>query len=209
MTEDVTYADLKFQESYALEVIPKSKAVDEKAFQNSEDLREETRKLKESREILQTNFSSKLQEIRQSLCFEDQVNSKINGTSCSLCPAVWKWMGDDQCYYISEDKRSWKDSKKFCLSQNSTLLILKDLKNLKISIKPDRYYHWIGLYNNGSEWRWEDGTALDMADNKWPNLRGSHGKCAYLSTYYNPSIERQTCVTEYYWICEKAALQLP
>uniref|UniRef100_A0A8D0G7J2 C-type lectin domain-containing protein n=1 Tax=Sphenodon punctatus TaxID=8508 RepID=A0A8D0G7J2_SPHPU len=118
------------------------------SFQNSE----EARKCKESREALQTNFSRKLQEIRQSLCFEDPVNSKINGTSCSLCPAGWKLMGDDQCYYISEDKRSWENSKQFCLSQNSTLLILKDLKKLKISIKPDRYYHWIGLYNNGSEW---------------------------------------------------------
>uniref|UniRef100_A0A8C0G3K7 C-type lectin domain-containing protein n=1 Tax=Chelonoidis abingdonii TaxID=106734 RepID=A0A8C0G3K7_CHEAB len=53
--------------------------------------------------------------------------------SCTLCPSNWQRMGDDTCYYISSGKKTWEESRNFCASQNSTLLMIKDKQKLVCS----------------------------------------------------------------------------
>lgn len=52
------------------------------------------------------------------------------GQNCVLCPANWKWEGDDTCYYYSEEMKSLEQSQQFCSSQNSTLLLIKEAAKL-------------------------------------------------------------------------------
>uniref|UniRef100_A0A8C4YAX4 C-type lectin domain-containing protein n=2 Tax=Gopherus evgoodei TaxID=1825980 RepID=A0A8C4YAX4_9SAUR len=200
MTEEITYADLEFNKSYALENIPKPAAPEEKGlftssawrlaaltlltlclalmvgllalgvvfFQVTNICQEENVKLKEKEKALQTNFSSRLQEIRESLCLEGEVKNKNNEMSCTLCPTNWQRMGDDSCYYISSGKKTWEWSRNFCASQNSTLLMIKDkqkLENVSRYFIKERY--WIGLSQSKTErdgWFWEDTTALSTSE---------------------------------------------
>ncbi|XP_034619335.1 C-type lectin domain family 1 member A-like [Trachemys scripta elegans] len=99
-------------------------------FQVISICQEENVKLKEKEKALQTNFSSRLQEIRDSLCLEGEAKNKNNGMSCILCPTNWQQMGDNTCYYNSSEKKTWNGSRNFCASQNSTLLMIKDKEKL-------------------------------------------------------------------------------
>ncbi|XP_067394276.1 C-type lectin domain family 1 member A-like [Emydura macquarii macquarii] len=85
---------------------------------------------KEDLQAVINNMPMRLREIRESLCLKGEEQNKNNGPNCILCPANWQWMGGDTCFYISEVKRSWEESQKFCSSQNSTLFMLKDKDKL-------------------------------------------------------------------------------
>ncbi|KAM9172995.1 C-type lectin domain family 1 member B-like isoform 1-T1 [Pangshura tecta] len=241
MTEEITYADLEFNKSCALENIPKPAASEETGlftssswrlaaltllalclalmvgllalgvvfFQVTSICQEENVKLKEKEKALQTNFSSRLQEIRESLCLEGAVKNKNNEMSCTLCPTNWQRMGDDTCYYISSGKKTWEGSRNFCASQNSTLLMIKDkqkLENVNRYFNKERY--WIGLSQRKTErdgWFWEDTTALSASE-KGISVYSVKNPCASLSESY--IYASQHCNENNFWICEKAPIQL-
>ncbi|XP_038225122.1 C-type lectin domain family 9 member A-like isoform X4 [Dermochelys coriacea] len=209
MTEEITYADLEFNKLYALENVPKPVALEEKVFQVTNIFQEENIKLKEKEKALQTNFSSRLQEIRESLCLEGELKNKNNGMSCTLCPTNWQRMGGDTCYYISSGKKTWEGSRKFCVSQNSTLLMIKDKEKLE---NIDRYcirgHYWIGLSRQNTERPglfWEDTTPLSTSEKKI-FVYSSTNLCAYLQDKY--IYADQSCNEKNLWICEKAPVEL-
>ncbi|TFJ95688.1 C-type lectin domain family 1 member B [Platysternon megacephalum] len=178
-------------------------------FQVTNICQEENVKLKEKEKALQTNFSSRLQEIRESLCLEGEVKNKNNGMSCTLCPTNWQRMGEDTCYYISSGKTTWEGSRNFCASQNSTLLMIKDKEKLE---NVGRYFikerYWIGLSRRNTErdgWFWEDTTALSTSE-KGISVYSGKNPCAYLWDKYIYGDQR--CDENNFWICEKAPIQL-
>ncbi|XP_053896647.1 C-type lectin domain family 12 member B-like isoform X2 [Malaclemys terrapin pileata] len=241
MTEEITYADLEFNKSYALENIPKPPTPEEKGlptsspwclaaltlltlclalmvgllalgvvfFQVTSICQEENVKLKEKEKALQTNFSSRLQEIRESLCFKGEVKNKNNGMSCTLCPTNWQQMGGDTCYYISSGKKTWEGSRTFCASQHSTLLMIKDKEKLEnVSRYLIKENYWIGLSRRNTErpdWFWEDTTALSTSE-KGISVYSVKNPCAYLWDKYIYADRR--CDENNFWICEKAPFQL-
>ncbi|MEE6473528.1 hypothetical protein FKM82_010062 [Ascaphus truei] len=48
------------------------------------------------------------------------------------CHIDWIW-AKGKCYYFSDTQGDWESSRKFCISQNATLVMLKD-KNVKVSL---------------------------------------------------------------------------
>ncbi|XP_035747938.1 uncharacterized protein LOC104124175 isoform X3 [Egretta garzetta] len=130
MTEEVTYANLKFENIYDLDNIRKPEDTKGKVFQIPKDYRTQLRDLNMTKNELHANFSNMLQAIGNQLCLEGGKNLKNNGQNCVLCPANWKWEGGDTCYYHSEDQKSWEQSHLFCSSQNSTILLVKDAAKL-------------------------------------------------------------------------------
>ncbi|XP_039376489.1 C-type lectin domain family 1 member B-like [Mauremys reevesii] len=240
MTEEITYADLEFNKSYALENIPKPAAPEEKGlltlfpwrlaalilltlclalmvgllalgvvfFQVTNICQEENVKLKEKEKALQTNFSSRLQEIRERLCLEGEVKNKNNEMSCTLCPTNWQRMGDDTCYYISSGKKTWEGSRNFCASQNSTLLMIKDKQKLDyIGQYFIKEMYWIGLSRKTEmdDWFWEDTTALSSSE-KRISVYNEAECCAFLWKKY--IYGWKGCNENNFWICEKAPIQL-
>ncbi|XP_029768854.1 C-type lectin domain family 12 member B-like [Terrapene carolina triunguis] len=266
MTEEITYADLEFNKSYALENIPKPPTPEEKGlltsfpwrlaaltlltlclallvgllalgvvfFQVTNICQEENVKLKQKEKALQTNFSSRLQEITESLCLEGEVKNKNNEMSCTLCPTNWQRMGEDTCYYISSGKKTWEGSRNFCASQNSTLLMIKYKEKLDyIGQYFIKEMYWIGLSRKTERdgWFWEDTTALSTSEKGlclgtlWrfgssvigisalqcpvddPSEIPSLAKsCAFLWKKY--IYASKGCNENSLWICEKAPIQL-
>nr|XP_009685666.1 PREDICTED: natural killer cells antigen CD94-like [Struthio camelus australis] len=148
----------------------------------------------------------KLQEMREMLCFEGKESNKTNETKCALCPASWQNSGADNCFYISKQKKTWKQSQEFCSLRNSTLLVLKDrTKMLQVSLPRDPQFYWVGLsyISERNGWYWEDGTALVREVTTWIVLY-EHIFCA--SLYGQIIYTSNSCSTKQFWICEKGAV---
>ncbi|XP_043369790.1 C-type lectin domain family 12 member B-like isoform X2 [Dermochelys coriacea] len=176
-------------------------------FQVSSDFQKQIGNLKQNQETLQTSSSKRLQDMKDNLCLKGEEKNKNNGPNCILCPANWQWMGGDTCFYISREKRPWKQSREFCSLQNSTLLMLQDKEKLNhVPPRETRDNYWFGLSckSEGDGWHWEDGSAFSAQRTDW-----DHGykyyQCAYL---YDRKIFKGDCSQKHLWICEKAAVQL-
>nr|XP_023398354.1 natural killer cells antigen CD94-like isoform X4 [Loxodonta africana] len=84
--------------------------------------------------------------------------------NCSgCCPCQEKWIGYRcNCYFFSNEEKTWAESRDFCASHNSSLLQLESKDEFSFRISDGRHY-WIGLiyYNERrGAWLWEDGSAL-------------------------------------------------
>ncbi|XP_077024329.1 natural killer cells antigen CD94-like [Tamandua tetradactyla] len=78
------------------------------------------------------------------------------GSDCCSCRE--KWIGYlCNCYFLSDEYKSWTESRDFCASQNSSLLQLKSRDELDFA-NFLRYSYWIGLSYNDARgaWLWED-----------------------------------------------------
>ncbi|KAJ8355374.1 hypothetical protein AAFF_G00059200 [Aldrovandia affinis] len=81
---------------------------------------------------------------------------------CKPCPEGWE-QRNSKCYYFSNERKSWKDSRSACLKQGADLVIIESKEEQEfISKHTGRYYYWIGLSDSETEgtWLWVDGTPL-------------------------------------------------
>ncbi|XP_045411151.1 natural killer cells antigen CD94-like [Lemur catta] len=82
------------------------------------------------------------------------------GSDCCSCPE--KWVGYQRnCYFISSELKTWEESRNSCVSQNSSLLQVKNRDELGF-MHSSQYFYWTGLSYNEErgDWLWEDGSAL-------------------------------------------------
>ncbi|XP_052496583.1 natural killer cells antigen CD94-like [Budorcas taxicolor] len=73
------------------------------------------------------------------------------------CSCQEKWIGYQcNCYFISNELKTWKDSRDFCIFHNSSLL----QGFMKFSSK----FYWIGLSYSEEHhaWLWEDNSTLSQ-----------------------------------------------
>ncbi|KYO30123.1 hypothetical protein Y1Q_0012384 [Alligator mississippiensis] len=81
-------------------------------------------------------------------------------TDC--CPETWV-LHRGKCLFLSKEKKTWKDSKKWCEQESAQLLILWDWDKMKMPsflTTMDTLY-WIGLrrdWKTMGRWTWIDGT---------------------------------------------------
>uniref|UniRef100_A0A8C3J491 C-type lectin domain-containing protein n=1 Tax=Calidris pygmaea TaxID=425635 RepID=A0A8C3J491_9CHAR len=143
----------------------------------------------------------KLREMREALCLE---RKEKNGTKCAVCPASWVNSGAESCFYISKEKKTWKQSQEFCSSRNATLLVLKDTAKM-VYLPQDSQLYWVGLsyVQERSGWYWEDGTAFSKEVTKRVVL---YDNIFCASVYGQIIYASHSCSTKQLWICEKAAV---
>ncbi|XP_061863646.1 C-type lectin domain family 1 member B isoform X2 [Colius striatus] len=136
----------------------------------------------------------KLDEMREALCFEGKENN-----------ARWQNTGADNCFYISKQKKTWKQSQEFCSSRNSTLLVLKD-KAKMVSLPQDSEFYWVGLSHISERrgWYWEDGTAFSREETNWVVL---YDNIFCASLYGRIIYTSRSCSTKQFWICEKVTVR--
>uniref|UniRef100_H0WMH3 Natural killer cells antigen CD94 n=1 Tax=Otolemur garnettii TaxID=30611 RepID=H0WMH3_OTOGA len=82
--------------------------------------------------------------------------NKHKASDCWYCPE--KWVGYKcNCYFISTEAKTWKESRKFCVSHNSSLLPLENEDELAF-MHSNQHFYWIGLSYNKERaaWFWED-----------------------------------------------------
>ncbi|XP_039724577.1 natural killer cells antigen CD94-like isoform X2 [Pteropus medius] len=90
----------------------------------------------------------------------------------SSCPKMW--IGYQcNCYFISNETKTWEESKDFCASKNSSLLQLQNKDELDFMNHISELFYWIELSSNKehSAWLWENGSdslsqtlSLDLGD---------------------------------------------
>ncbi|XP_077026133.1 natural killer cells antigen CD94-like isoform X2 [Tamandua tetradactyla] len=122
------------------------------------------------------------------------------GSGCCSCHE--KWIGYRcNCYFLSNEEKSWKESSVACASQNSTLLQLESRDELGFLIN-HQYFYWIGLsYNKDhNAWFWEDGSALS------PDLFSSSQKlnpknCILYKRKYG--VLNANCAEKNHYICKQ------
>ncbi|XP_006888513.1 PREDICTED: natural killer cells antigen CD94-like [Elephantulus edwardii] len=84
------------------------------------------------------------------------------GSDCCSCQE--KWTGYQcNCYFFSNEKNTWEESRDFCVSQNSTLLQLKSNEEFIFKFASENLY-WIGLSYDEARgaWLWLDGSAFSQ-----------------------------------------------
>ncbi|XP_075347873.1 C-type lectin domain family 12 member B-like [Mycteria americana] len=240
MTEEVTYANLKFENSHELDNITKPEDTKEKGpptssrsywpvvlilftlclallvvlvtlavlfFQIRQDYRTQLRDLNMTKNELHANFSNTLQAIGNQLCLDGKKKLKTSGQNCVLCPANWKWEGGDTCYYHSKEQMSWEQSCRFCSSRNSTLLQIKEAAKLELVKTFPRKTYWLGLTFRAEQraWYWADNTTLTEEQKSWAWYLNYPQTCGY---FYHSNLRSTSCEEEFYYVCEKPAIQL-
>ncbi|XP_022433285.1 natural killer cells antigen CD94 isoform X3 [Delphinapterus leucas] len=84
------------------------------------------------------------------------------GSGCCSCRE--KWIGYQcSCYFISNESKTWKDSRNFCVSHNSSLLQIQNRNELYF-MNSISYYYWTGLSYSEEHhgWLWEDNSTLSQ-----------------------------------------------
>ncbi|XP_007935427.1 natural killer cells antigen CD94-like [Orycteropus afer afer] len=83
------------------------------------------------------------------------------GSGCCSCPE--KWIGYRcNCYFFSNEVKTWTESRDFCASQNSHLLHLESKD--EFSFSNFGHFYWLGLSYNETRgtWLWENGSTLSQ-----------------------------------------------
>ncbi|XP_027872188.1 CD209 antigen-like protein C [Xiphophorus couchianus] len=118
----------------------------------------------------------------------------------------------DSFYYISSTKKTWDESRKYCLREDADLLIInsREEQNFITQLSRDKLT-WIGLRElSGTErWIWVDGAPL--TESYWgpgePNrLVKGNPICVEMRFFDTENSWNDIpCTTENFWMCEKEA----
>ncbi|RVE67082.1 hypothetical protein OJAV_G00113660 [Oryzias javanicus] len=132
----------------------------------------------------------------------NQLKNKIEG---QRCPELWMRFRSS-CYYKSIERKTWTDSRSFCLYEGADLLVINSREEQEFVFKltPNKE-SWIGLSVYSSYpygWRWVNGSPLTEtfwdetlsrpSSNNYAVVLSDEGK---VTQQYNTYIRN--------WICEK------
>ncbi|XP_056124412.1 asialoglycoprotein receptor 1-like [Rhinichthys klamathensis goyatoka] len=148
--------------------------------------------------------SSKLDLIKH----RDQLNKEKNYLSESLREKDGWIYYKSSLYFLSSEKKSWTESRRYCTERGADLIIINNREELDFVKKKHRDVNvWIGLSDRDVEgrWKWVDGSTLNSGF--WasgePN-GGNHEDCAL---NYNPGFADYPCNDAFKWICEDVILK--
>ncbi|XP_058512032.1 natural killer cells antigen CD94 isoform X3 [Ochotona princeps] len=123
-----------------------------------------------------------------------------NGSGCCSCPD--KWIGHQcNCYFFSDQAKTWRESGHLCGIQNSSLLKLQSKDELRF-MSSNQDFYWIGLsyQEEYSAWLWEDGSAVSQ--DLFQMFQSLTPKDCVV---YAPSkvVLNENCEKSYPYICKK------
>ncbi|XP_053412407.1 C-type lectin domain family 12 member A isoform X2 [Nycticebus coucang] len=159
MSEEVTYADLKFQDTNKTENTQELDKFGKKVYKTLKIEMEKFSKLQNINEELQRNvslqimnntsssnklrnLSNTLQKIATKLCYELYRHKSEH--KCKPCPTGWIWH-EKSCYLLSHDGQTWQESTTTCLSHNASLLKINNKSALDFIKSKELYDYWLGV----------------------------------------------------------------
>uniref|UniRef100_UPI003AAEB553 uncharacterized protein n=1 Tax=Centroberyx gerrardi TaxID=166262 RepID=UPI003AAEB553 len=131
------------------------------------------------------------------------------------CPAGWREI-NSRCYLLSNETRTWQDSREDCLSKGADLVIINSRQEQNNLYRLDGdvdLLFWIGLSDTegAGTFKWVDGSALTTPF--WQSGQPDHGgpnnieDCVEMY-HRNPvlaSWNDAPCGHKLRWLCERAA----
>ncbi|XP_058512031.1 natural killer cells antigen CD94 isoform X2 [Ochotona princeps] len=133
--------------------------------------------------------------------FSPEVTIELQeGSGCCSCPD--KWIGHQcNCYFFSDQAKTWRESGHLCGIQNSSLLKLQSKDELRF-MSSNQDFYWIGLsyQEEYSAWLWEDGSAVSQ--DLFQMFQSLTPKDCVV---YAPSkvVLNENCEKSYPYICKK------
>ncbi|XP_036067617.1 C-type lectin domain family 4 member K-like [Oryzias melastigma] len=110
-------------------------------------------------------------------------------------------------YYMSTTTANWQTSRDYCVSKGADLVIINDAAENNFA-RGFKQGIWLGLYKEGSRWKWVDGSYLSSSVSYWipkePNNTGGREdrvEIQYFNYFNCWNDSPQT--NKNYWICEK------
>uniref|UniRef100_A0A8C3WBI0 Natural killer cells antigen CD94 n=1 Tax=Catagonus wagneri TaxID=51154 RepID=A0A8C3WBI0_9CETA len=124
----------------------------------------------------------------------------LEGSDCCSCQE--KWIGYQcNCYFISNELKTWEDSRNFCISHNSSLLQMQSRNELHF-MSSSTYFYWTGLSFSDEHhaWLWEDNSTLSQDLHLFFNTVNPKN-----CIIYNPrgSGLDEDCGSEHLFICKQ------
>ncbi|XP_041789783.1 C-type lectin domain family 10 member A-like [Chelmon rostratus] len=132
------------------------------------------------------------------------------------CPVGWREI-NFKCYFLSNESKTWEDSRKYCQSKDADLVVIDSQQEQMdlYRLDGDAYLlFWIGLYDTAGNFKWVDGSVLTRSfwqrgqpDHGGPNIRED---CVEMY-HFNPQLANWNdapCGSKRRWLCEKSVDQL-
>ncbi|XP_037377132.1 natural killer cells antigen CD94-like, partial [Talpa occidentalis] len=119
------------------------------------------------------------------------------------CSCQERWIGYScNCYFISNESKTWNESSDFCASHNSTLLQMNNRNELQHFMKFSKKYYWVGaIYSEKQQaWAWLNGSALSQ--DLFSSYQTANSKNCIV---YNPHLgfKDQPCMWKNLYICKQ------
>ncbi|XP_029622353.1 CD209 antigen-like protein E isoform X2 [Salmo trutta] len=169
--------------------------------------------LTEERDQLQTRYNNLTEERDQLQTRYNNLTKEKGHIQAKLylieqhCQEGWRYF-DSSLYFLSSEKKTWKESRQDCLDRGADLVIINS-KEEQTFLFNLHLRAWIGLTDSVTEgtWKWVDDTSLTTK--YWrggqPDDNGQED-CAEI--YYGQDDPVQTwnddnCLKYHDWICEK------
>ncbi|XP_065453466.1 C-type lectin domain family 4 member K-like isoform X2 [Chrysemys picta bellii] len=124
----------------------------------------------------------------------------------------WRFFGGN-LYYFSQERKSWDEAERFCVSQDSHLTSVSSQAEQEfLSNETKGEGHWIGLTDRETEgsWRWVDGTEYraDASRGFWmqnePNNANGEEDCVHTEPEKRNLWNDNNCIRPFRWICKQA-----
>ncbi|KAM5334889.1 C-type lectin domain family 12 member A-like isoform 2-T2 [Glossophaga mutica] len=220
MSEEVTYADLKFQDSSKTEHMQKFDQVGIKVHLTSKREMGKLKQLQNFKEELQKNvslqlmyntdickkirnISTTLQELATKLCYE--LYRKEPEHKCKPCPKEWMWH-EDSCYKLFKNYDTWQKSGMTCSAHNASLLKIKNKSILEFIKSQDLHNYWLGLSPKKVHTRYKTLDETFISSDWFTRNTSDLNDRMYCGFITNIKYVYYTsCTSQKYTVCEKLA----
>ncbi|XP_056323487.1 uncharacterized protein LOC130236758 [Danio aesculapii] len=111
-------------------------------------------------------------------------------------------------YFISYEKKSWSESKRYCRDRKADLIIINNREEQDFVKKiSGGDMIWIGLTDSDEEgnWKWVDGTSLTTGFRFWGTFEPNGKRGENCAVSYSSGWADYPCNAYFQWICEKRA----
>ncbi|KAI4893308.1 hypothetical protein NFI96_032346 [Prochilodus magdalenae] len=176
--------------------------------------------LAKERDQLQTSYTDLAKERDQSQKKRDEFKKQFseldteiyinNSLSTDTYINQLGWRFSSSLYYISTEKKSWRESRQDCTERGADLVIINSREEQEFinSLRGDRTA-WIGLSYRRTErvWRWVDGSAVDTGF--WTRGEPYSYRDCVVTGYGSDAVQNwfnYDCDVLHYWICEKRVI---
>ncbi|XP_062871616.1 asialoglycoprotein receptor 1 [Trichomycterus rosablanca] len=186
---------------------------------HGDDVVQKLNQMKISVNSLQTQSNNFFTEVKNTQEVVAQMKCSIsalknNRTEDQCCLLDWS-LYLMNCYYFSDEGKSWNEARDECERRNAELLVLKSPEEKEFVIKHTKpFYYWLGLSDERTgQWEWLDGTPYHMDKREWmpgqPDNWMAHGlgggeDCAHF--HKDGRYNDDHCSRNYRYVCKAHAL---